>query len=190
MREIAHEVGARLGFAVVDEEIVLRAAAAAEVEPDVVADVERRRSFMDRFLAGMAASADTYSPMSGTYTVELREHEKLRELIGQAIDETAARGDVVIVAHAASHALAANPDVLRVLVTGSPEVRRERVAAERGLDERGAARAVEAGDAARAAYLKSFHGAKRELPTDYDLVLNTDRLSVEAAAALVAVAAA
>jgi cytidylate kinase len=160
MREIAHEVGARLGYAVVDEEIVVHAAAAAEVEPGVVADVE------------------------------LREHDKLRELIGQAIDETAARGDVVIVAHAASHALAANPDVLRVLVTGTPEVRRDRVAAERGLDERDAARAVDAGDAARAAYLKKFHGAKRELPTDYDLVLNTDRLSVEQAAALVAVAAA
>src|SRR4051794_1867348 len=140
MRQVAHEVGARLGYAVVDEEIVLHAAAAADVEPDVVADVERRRSFMERFLAGMAASADTYSPTSGTYTIELREHEKLRELIGQAIDETAARGDVVIVAHAASHALAANQDVLRVLITGSLEVRRARVAAERGLDERAAAR--------------------------------------------------
>ena len=44
---------------------------------------------------------------------------ELRELIRSAIEEIADAGQVVIVAHAASHALAARSDVLRVLVTAS-----------------------------------------------------------------------
>ena len=88
----------------------------------------------------MAASADTGSlalAVTGSYSTGGPESERLRELIRQAIDETAARGDIVIVAHAATHALAANPDVLRVLVTASPETRRERLVAESGLEREG-----------------------------------------------------
>jgi cytidylate kinase len=45
-------------------------------------------------------------------------------------------------------------------------------------------------DAARADYLKRFYGVAHELPTHYDLVVNTDRLSSDQAASLLAHAAA
>jgi cytidylate kinase len=113
----------------------------------------------------------------------------LRELIRTAIEETAGRGNVVIVAHAASHALASQPDVLRVLVTASPSIRRARVASERDVSEKDATREVDRSDAARADYLKRFYGAKNELATHYDLVVNTDRLLPAEAVSLVALAA-
>ena len=53
MREIARGVADGLGFKLVDEEIILRAAAGAGVEPAVVSDAERRRSFMSRMLDGL-----------------------------------------------------------------------------------------------------------------------------------------
>jgi cytidylate kinase len=115
--------------------------------------------------------------------------EDIRGLIIQAIEETADRGKVVIAAHAASHALASRADAIRVLVTASPETRRARVAEERGLEEKEAAKAVERSDNARADYLKRFYGARRELPTQYDLVVNTDRLSPDEAVELVVLAA-
>lgn len=40
-------------------------------------------------------------------------------------------------------------------------------------------------DAGRRDYLKRFYGVAEELPTHYDLVVNTDGMSVEQAAALV-----
>ena len=43
MREVAQGVADGLGFALVDEEIVVRAASQAGVAPEVVADVEKRR---------------------------------------------------------------------------------------------------------------------------------------------------
>ena len=103
--------------------------------------------------------------------------EKLRGLIRDAILATAAEGRVVIGAHAASFALAGRDDVLRVLVTASTDVRGARIAAADGLDEKAAVRQLEESDKGRSAYLASFYGVSRELPTHYDLVVNTDRLA-------------
>ena len=115
--------------------------------------------------------------------------EQSRELIREAVREAADEGDVVIVAHAASHVLADRPDVLRVLVTGSDEQRTARLAEEAGIDTGKAAAAIREAERARADYLRRFHDVKQELPTHYDLVVNTDRLDVEAGAALVVSAA-
>ena len=173
----------------------MRAAAEAGVDPQVVADVEKRRSFIDRCLDALTMSGDATAVVftgggGGYLPPEEHVSDELRSLIRMAIEETADRGNVVIVAHAASHALADRDDVLRVLVTASPETRCARVAAEQGLSEKDAARAIAEADANRADYLRRFFGEKAELPTQYDIVVNTDRLSIGAAAAVVAAAAA
>jgi CMP/dCMP kinase len=194
MREVAQGVADGLGFALVDEEIVMRAAAEAGVDPHVVSDVEQRQSFLDRMLTAFGttseASAFVYPGGGGFIGQEgVPLTEELRELIRVAIEETADRGDAVIVAHAAAHALASRPDVLRVLVTASHETRCGRIAAEQRLGEKEAAKAVAESDAGRLDYLKRFYGEKIELPTHYDVVVNTDRLSVDAAISLVVLAA-
>jgi len=192
MREVAAAVAEQLGFALVDEEVIVVAAASAGVDSDLVADVERRRSFIERAFDSMAAGADSSAfVVSGVLPqgVDGKPSDDLRAEIRAAIEEIAGRQDVVIVAHAASHALGSRPGVLRVLVTASQETRLERVAAERELDDRDARRAVLASDAGRADYLKRFYGEKQELPTQFDLVVNTDRVTPEQAIALVMVAA-
>jgi cytidylate kinase len=191
MREVAQGVAAKLKYTVVDEEIVLRAAEAADLDPSVIADAERRKSFVDRALDGIGAGADASAiALAGGmgYHAGLGLGDDVRGLIVQAIEETADRGKVVIAAHAASHALATRPDAIRVLVTASPETRRSRVAEAQGLGEKEAAKAVERSDSARSDYLKRFYGARRELPTQYDLVVNTDRLTPDEAVGLVVLA--
>ena len=84
--------------------------------------------------------------------------KSLRALIQKSIHETAAQGDVVIVSHAASYALSGSDDVLRVLVTASPETRADRTGEAASLDSKKAAKVVADSDAARAAYLKRFYG--------------------------------
>jgi cytidylate kinase len=195
MDAIAAGVASELGFTVVDEAIVTRAAGEAGVDPHVVADVEKRQTFMARLLDALSSSSDAtahafgggvnvYSPSDVPMT------EELRGLIRAAIEETSARGDVVIVAHAASFALAEQPNVLRVLVTASDETRSARLAEHDGLSDEDAARVAAESVASRADYLKRFYGVKDELPTHYDLVVNTDRVSTEAAVAMIARAAA
>ena len=128
MRDVAASVATSLGFSLVDEAIIMRAAAEAGVDPQVVADVEQRRSFIDRCLGALTMSGDATAVVftgggGGYLPPEEHVSDELRSLIRMAIEETADRGNVVIVAHAASHALAGRDDVLRVLVTASPETR-------------------------------------------------------------------
>ena len=115
--------------------------------------------------------------------------KSLRSLIQKSIHETADRGSVVIVSHAASFALAGRDDTLRVLVTAPPAVREARVATAESLDAKQAAKAVADDDAGRANYLKKFYDVEREQSSHYDLVLNGGTLSAEAIAALVVAAA-
>ena len=113
-----------------------------------------------------------------------------RSLIRGAVQQTAAAGKVVIVAHAASIALAGDDRVLRVLVTASPEVRAGRLLQTEQLDKHEAAKRIDRSDKERAAYIKRFYGVDRELPSHYDLVVSTDRLSPNDACTLVLDAAA
>lgn len=118
-----------------------------------------------------------------------RSSSEIQALIREAIEQTAARGDVVITAHAASHALEPAERILRVFVTASPRTRAQRVSEQGDVDIAAAERIVRTADAGRRDYLKRFYEVAEELPTQYDLVVNTDGISVVEAAELVAHAA-
>ena len=91
--------------------------------------------------------------------------------------------------HAASYALAGRSDVLRVLITASPETRARNIAEAKGWSEADGAKAVARGDAGRADYLKRFYDIDSESPTHYDIVIDTDALDPVAAAELIVSAA-
>jgi cytidylate kinase len=193
-REVGRLVAERLGYVHVDEEIVQQAAAGQGLAVDQLADVERRSTFMDKLLESVTLAGGAEGYMMGAIGTlppppTTSDRDSLRELIRRSIEETADRGAVVIVAHAASYALRGRDDVLRVLVTASDETRRRRASSEGSLDEKQAAKAVRNDDAGRAAYLKQFYGVDREAPTHYDLTLNTDRVALEVAAGIIVQAA-
>jgi cytidylate kinase len=175
-------VAEKLGFRLVDEEIVTRAAENQNVSVDDLADVERRKSLLTRILREVAIGAAT-GPAELFVTAYAAEPQSdknsLRALIRQSINETADEGNVVIVSHAASYALANRDNVLRVLVTASPDTRVRRLVDASGPDEKQATKSIGAEDAGRADYLKRFYGVAQELPTHYDLVINTDLIPAD-----------
>jgi CMP/dCMP kinase len=187
--EVGRLVAERLGFRHVDEEIVAKAAARGGISPADVADEERRKSLARRILGSISDSGGSAMALGVSLPV-LTEDEpnssEVQALIREAIEQTAARGDVVITAHAASHALEPGANILRVLVTASPRTRARRVSERTGVDLAKAEQVVKADDAGRRDYLKRFYDVAEELPTHYDLVVNTDGISLEEAAALVA----
>jgi cytidylate kinase len=174
--EVGRLVADALGFRYVDEEILLAAAEKEGLDPEHLAKVERSRTGFSRLEVDIVTG--------GAFDAIQR------SLIRAAIHEMAAAGKVVIVAHAASLALAGDDRVLRVLVTASPEVRARRLLQTEQLDEREAAKRIDRSDKERAAYIKRFYGVDRELPSNYDLVVSTDRLSPSDACTLVLDAAA
>ena len=96
---------------------------------------------------------------------------------------------MVLVAHGGAMRLGRRDDVVRVLVTASPDVRASRLASQHGLGARAAAQEVRNIDRDRAECLQRFHVVKAELPTHYDLVVSADTLSEETAASLIVAAA-
>ena len=174
--EVGRLVADALGFRYLDEEIVLAAAEKEGLDPEQLARVERRRKGLSRLEVDIVTG--------GAFD------EIQRSLIREAIQQTAAAGKVVIVAHAASIALAGDDHVLRVLVTASPDVRAGRLLQTEQLEEHEAIKRIDRSDKERAAYIKRFYGVDRELPSHYDLVVSTDRLSSSDACTLVLDAAA
>jgi cytidylate kinase len=174
--EVGRLVADALGFRYVDEEIVLAAAEKEGLDPERLSKIEHSRTGLSRLEIDI---------VTGGLLDEIE-----RSMIRQAIQQTAAAGKVVIVAHAASLALAEDARVLRVLVTASPEARARHLAQTEDLDNHNAIKRIRRSDKERAAYIKRFYGVDRELPSHYDLVVSTDRLSPSDACALVLDAAA
>jgi cytidylate kinase len=192
--EVATAVGEALGFRVINEEIVARAADVAGVDAQAVQGVEQRKTALTKvlellvlwgastpefFLSSDAELVEGLPPYSAASD---RQSDELRALIRSAIEEFMAAGDVVILAHAASQSLAGRDQVLRVLVTASAPTRSATLAESLQISAKEADARVKNGDAGRADYLKRFYGIERELPTHYDIVVNTDSLTPEEAA--------
>jgi CMP/dCMP kinase len=184
--EVGRLLAEQLGLRYVDDEVIAEAADWAGLDPAFVADAERRRSFASRLLGGMGGQGTLRLP-TGEAARALPSDADLRALITDAVSAIVRQGGAVIVAHAASFAVAPG-EAVRVFVTASPSTRGDRIARERNLGAGDAEQALRAEDAGRADYLKRFYGVEREQPTHYDLVINTDAVSPVAAAAVVAAA--
>jgi cytidylate kinase len=185
---IGRSVAKALGFRYVDEEIIQLAAERHGLDTELVADAERRRSLLDRILNDIAAAPMMTDPTGGMTMLPSEAfvtREDLRALIVEAIMETAERGQVVIVSHAAGIPLAGRPDVLRVLITASFEARAQRIAEVTRSEKADAEKSLKNSDAGRADYFLRFYRIERELPTHYDLVINTDVLKPEEATDIV-----
>jgi cytidylate kinase len=180
---IGRDVAQQLGFGYLDDAIVAQVASERGVDPAIVSDAEQRKSFFSR-LAEMAlrgaVAGKTAPPL---YAFD--ETDMLLWMIGAAVRGAADRGNVVLVAHAACYACADRSDVLRVWVTAPPSTRASRLASALGLSDKEAAKSVRQSDAARAGYLKRVYEISEESNTDYDVVINTERLTTNAAAGLI-----
>lgn len=202
-QNVARAVSQKLNYRYVDEDIVKQAADREKVDVAVIEDAERRQSFLNRLLESFAVAPAPEMmaltpglPLTAGFTREeveaagaVRTTEHYRQLIRDVIQETANQGDVVIFAHAAAMALGGGDEVLRVLITASPQSRAERVAAAYALSPRDAEKAIRESDKARRDYLKDFYGIGEELPTHYDVVINTDVLSPQRAVDIILAAA-
>jgi len=194
--DVGRSVAERLGFRYVDEQIIEWAARQARVEPALVAKAEHRQPLLRRLLekiprgaelAGMVTLAtgipvDAFVRSPAASKVEAAD---LRAMILAAIHAVAGAGQAVIVAHAASMALSGTGGVLRVLVTASTETRVSRVAEYERIIPEEAERRIAVSDRERREYFQTFYKIQEELPTHYDLLINTDALTTEQAVAVV-----
>jgi len=195
---IGRAVAEALDLRYVDEELILEAARLAQVDPALVAAAEHKQSLVQRLLDALTSAQSMLGsatlaagiplPTSHAPTIRASTKDDLRTMIRAAVHQVGKEGRAVIVAHAASHALAGKPGVLRVLVTAPDSVRSKHIARERNLSAQDALDAISRGDEGRHGYLRAFYDIDEELPTHYDLVINTESLTSQQATALIVAA--
>jgi cytidylate kinase len=190
---IAREVAEKLRFRYYDWEVISQAASEAGVSPEVlaVATSERLPGFFERMmtrLAGLGAGEEV-PPGPAPPRPNLLTYDDYRQFLERVVRELGNRGEAVIVNHSGQVVLGDTPGVFKVLVTGSHERRAERLSQAQGSELGAALRLVEDSDKQRADYFKRVYHADWLSMNNYDLALNTDHVSAELAADMVAAAA-
>lgn len=192
--DVARIVAGATGYRLLDYHLIQEAAREAGVSPETVSDAEHKPSFFTRIIEGLARNPAT--PASGQWgepvniaATPLLTSVDYRQLIQQVVEDFANHGEVVFLGHGAQFMLKSRPDVLRVFVAGTPEVRTRRVVTAMATDENKARELVQRTDKDRVDYFRTYFGEEWMSPASYDLVVNTDRLSPQQAADIVLAAA-
>lgn len=112
------------------------------------------------------------------------------QVVDQVIRELAVEGGIVIVGRGGQVVLRRDPRVLHIRVVSPLEVRIQRICSFRGISVEAASAQIETSDRTRKNYLRRAYQVDWEDPALYDLVLNTDRMSLSTAAEIICQAAA
>ena len=183
--EVARLIAERLGWSVVDNQIVDLVARRAGLSPDDVARQEERvPSFIERLARALAVSSQELAvPAVGA--VLPTDEAALVRITEAVVKEVAAEGKVVLVGRAAPVVIGQLPDALHVKLV-APRENRVRYAMEAEQLERKAAEKLTSDtDSNRARYHRQYYGRDWDDPVNYHMVLNTGLLGFEGAAGVV-----
>jgi cytidylate kinase len=159
----------------------------AGLSPDEVARREERGpGLLERLARTLAAASPEMSVTTGGSPPPVEtETETIVKTTEHVIAQVAAEGRAILVGRGAQAVLASRPNALHVYVIASKAFRR-RIAVERlGVDPADVDKVMHDTDAYRDQYIKTNYGRDRRDLTQYDLVLNAERLGLEGAAAVI-----
>jgi cytidylate kinase-like protein len=176
------------GWTLIDNEFVEQVSKLAGLPKDEVARREERTpGLLERLARTLAIAAPEMFVATGEHPVPVDtvEEEQIVKTTERVIAEASSEGRVVLVGRGAQAVLATRPNALHVYVVASKPFRK-RVAIERlGVSPAEADAMMQETDAHRDEYVKSHYRRDRQDLTQYDLVVNAERLGFEGAAAAV-----
>ena len=183
--EIAQRLAARLGWQLVDHEVVARVARELGMSQDEAAEQdERAESFVARLLNNLQVIEPNVlinPPLAHPHDVQA-----YHAAVCRVVEAAAEEGRVVIVGRAGQFVLRQHRDVLHVRVVAPLAQRIQYVARRERLDEAGARARIQDKETNRARYVQTFYRSRTDDPHLYDLVVNTAILSLDDAVALIA----
>ncbi len=105
--------------------------------------------------------------------------------VGNVLTELAQDGNVVIVGRGGQVVLKDRADVLHVRIIAPIETRIARVVAKRNVTPEAALAQIQTSDRTRRQYFQRFYQIQWDDPAFYDLIINSGRISLPAAAQLI-----
>lgn len=182
--EIARRLAERLGWQLVDHEVVAQVAQRLGVSlEDAEAYDERTEGTVDRILTAFRALQPMpYGSPEGEAPL-LPQH--FTSAIRQIILGAVASGQVVIVGRGGQAILRDRRDVLHVRIIAPLEPRIAYVMRREQLDRAAAQRRIQRKDTDRQHYMQEVHHIRVDDAHNYDLVLNTGTLSLDSCVNLI-----
>ena len=178
--EVAAHLAKRLGWQLIDHEVVVRVAQKLQVsEEEAAGHDECVESLPARIFKSLRLVHPTMP-----VTVEIppaMDSRAFYEARCQIIEGAVASGQVVIVGRGAQAHLASRRDVLHVRIVAPLEARIAYVVSREGLGPAAAQARILRKDQERARYLEMFYHRRPSDPHLYDLVLNTGIIDLESA---------
>ncbi len=176
--EIARRLAERLGWQLIDHEIVVMVASKLGI---TTAEAEERdeyaESFVFRALRSIGLAATGEIPTVPPLPIEDPE-ETYRSALASIVTTAVEQRHVVIVGRAGQVLLANRRDVLHVRIVAPLELRVAYVAQREGLSEAAARSRVQLKDRDRQHFIQSFYHRDPNDPMLYDLIVNTGVLDL------------
>jgi hypothetical protein len=172
----------------VDREIITAAAAQAKVSESTIEQAERVPSLLTRMMEALGrypSGFELAEAIPGIPHVPPLSSDAYRMLIDQVIRQLEETADAVIVGHSSQGVLRGSARAVHIFIVAPLAQRARLVAAEEGISQEEASKLVRATDTERAEFLQRYHGLRWDSAANYDLVLNTGRFPISAAAAII-----
>ena len=181
--EIGRRLAHRIGGDYVDREIIEGVAERAGAPREEVQGKEQPPTTLaGRILEALAKGAAA-SPRSGdvwvpTWEAPLDDRRYLAALT-EVIADLAKSPSIVIRGRGSQFILKDHPGAIHILVVGPLKNRLKRVMEFNQIDEASAVKEISRSDGSHREFIKRYFSADIEDPVNYDLVLNTGRLSYD-----------
>ena len=181
--ELAHHLGASLGWPVLDHEIVQRVAQRLRTDAATIEHFdEHPPSLLTRIATVLIVPQ---SDMFAFSPADVPDHERIASATTRVIEEAGASPPLVIVGHGAQCIFGGRPDALHVRVVAPVAPRVHRVMQRLAVDAPHAAALLARADRDRAAYVQRRFRSNWRDELLYDVQLNTGRIAIEQAADMV-----
>lgn len=186
--EIAKRLAARLGWQLIDHEIVLRVAQALHItEAEAEVHDEHVEDIVTRLLTSMSVVQPAIFAVAPTPLI-LTDPRVYRAALNEVVEAAVTKGHVVIIGRGAQVVLAQRRDVLHARVVAPLKQRIEYVMQREGLHKNDAQTRIQVKEHDRDRYLQEQY---RYHPHDahlYDLVVNTGILDLDSVVDLIYIA--
>ena len=187
--ELGRKVAELLQFDYVDRQIIAEVATRLNrQEQEVIKKEEPPNSLFGRIAEALGHTYSFGVENEALYLPAWEmplDDDRYLQALDSVIKELAESGPIVIYGRGSQYILQDHPGALHVLVVAPWEIRVRRTMESEALDEESAKQSISRFDNTTRDFIKKYFKAERENPVYYDLVINTGRLSLDIAAAVV-----
>ncbi len=181
-------VADKLGYTLIDEQIVEMIAQEANVSPDWVDSVAREagsEGFVSRMMARLGPFRKGYLEVAMEQNPGYIDGDLYIALLHRVIPRIAAQGNVVIIGRGGQYILGHQPDIYHFLMIADMEHRLAFISDRYHLDRKQAQIVVEKQDKRRSTLYRSFARTDYEQANLYHMVFNMNRVKMDKAVQMV-----